>query len=90
MLQKQKQIEYKPEDLVIILQKSIPTVFKIRRIDSVKQEAKANVYRGAMKENSISSGGNMLRAVTTIPLSAIIRKATQQEITKAERENKTR
>jgi hypothetical protein len=87
---KVKQEQYKPNDLVIILQKSIPTVFRIRSIDSIKQEAKANIYRGAMKENSISSGGNALRAVITIPISAIIRKATQQEITKAERENKTR
>lgn len=90
MFIKQKQIEYKPNDLVIMLQKSIPTVFKIRKIDSIKQEAKANVYRGPMKENSISSGKNALRAITTIPLTAILRKATQEEITKAELENKTR
>ncbi len=87
---KVKQEEYKANDLVIILQKGVPAVFKVRSVDSIKQEAKANIYRGAMKENSISSGGNALRALITIPLSGIIRKATKAEITKAELENKTR
>ena len=88
MLLKQKQIEYKQEDLVIAIHKGVNAVFKIRKIDSIAKVAETQLYRGKTREMILY--GYASRGKINIPLSAIIRKATQAEITKAERENKTR
>ena len=88
MFLKQKPIEYKTEDLVIAIHKGAHTVFKIRKIDSITKVAETQLYRGKTREMILY--GYASRGKIDLPLSAIIRKATQAEITKAERENKTR
>lgn len=88
MFLKQKPVEYKSGDLVIVNRKGVPTVFKIRKIDSIAQVAESQLHRGEIKESALN--GYSAVGKLSIPLSAIIRKATQAEITKAERENKTR
>ena len=86
---KVKQQEYKSNDLVIVMHKGATNkVFKIRKIDSIAQTAETQLYRGKIKETALY--GYAAQGKINIPLSAIIRKATQAEIEKAERENKTR
>jgi hypothetical protein len=89
MLQFSKKEEYKPNDLVIVIHKGAQTVFKLRKVDSIAQTAEAQRYRGKVRDVVIFGSANNKNKID-IPLSAIIRKATQQEITKAELENKTR
>ena len=88
MLPKAKKQEYNINDLVIVMDKGVKAVFKIRKIDSLKQVAETQSYRGNIKETSLAGTGT--QGKIDIPLSAIIRKATQVEITKAEQINKLR
>lgn len=86
---KQKLIEYKPEDLVLVMHKGALVVFKLTKVDTIKQTAEAEPYRGVLRKKALEGAGAMHNKFN-IPKSAILRKATQEEITKAERENKTR